>query len=169
MGKRKIVDQEEAWIPPQEEDSSSTASPEAAEKLKAPFLQLAQMRAQKDDLEREMTELNQLYADQEYTCLQALEKSGLKNIPIKGVGLFFGSVHVRPKTVDEPSLFEDLRSRDAGDLIKETVHHKSLGAFIKELKERGEWEANPLKGVEIFEQPFIGFRREGGARDGKHV
>jgi hypothetical protein len=169
MSKKRVIDidQQEAWVPPvEEEQGQPILNPQAAEQLKAPFLQFHQLKQQKDELEREMTELKDEIGLAQERCLKALEASGLKNLPIKGVGLFYGSVSVHPKATDEMMLFEDLRSRGAGDMIKETVHHKTLGAFIKELKARGEWETNPLKGVEIFEEPYIGFRREGGARDG---
>lgn len=69
-----------------------------------------------------------------------MENLELDDFNAPGVGRVELGIEVYPslKKDDEERFFAWLRERDDGDIIKETVHHKTLQSFIKELLENGE-------------------------------
>ena len=70
-----------------------------------------------------------------------MNEAGLKNFKNDdGVSVIRRNIsYFNVLAVDRPDLFEWLRNKGAGDLIKETVHHGTLRAFLADYMEQGNW------------------------------
>lgn len=77
----------------------------------------------------------------ERELISAMNEAGLKNFKNDdGVSAIRRNVaYYNVLAVDKPDLFDWLRSKDAGDLIKETVHHGTLRSFLADYVEQGNW------------------------------
>lgn len=77
----------------------------------------------------------------ERELISAMNEAGLKNFKNDdGVSVIRRTVsYFNVLAQDRPELFEWLKNKEAGDLIKETVHHGTLRAFLADYMEQGNW------------------------------
>lgn len=110
----------------------------------------------KKSLEEEVKDINGRITAVQETFVEMMENNDMQNFSIKDLGMFYISSDVHPKMVNQDALFADLKSRGAGDLIKPTIHSKTLKAYVKECLEN----SNEVpQGVEIYTKTSVRVRK----------
>ena len=102
---------------------------------------LKSQRTLKASLEGQLKEVKEAEANTKASLIESLEaRDAQATAKYEGIGyvsLAKPKLYASYKKENEDSVFKYLRDSKRGDLIKETVHHKSLGTFVKEAIESG--------------------------------
>lgn len=130
------------------------------EHLRGPIIAFQRLKQMAKDQKDQLAQTNVLLAEKQFECVKLLELYGLHNARLDGVGLVtvVPTDHVSIPKETESALFEELRSRGMGDVIKTepTVNSKTLASLVKELREGGE---APLQNAKVFTEMKISIRK----------
>lgn len=119
---------------------------------------MAELRAQKDELEEKLKLINVEY---DYIRLQRLpekmEEEGIQGLKVDGVGRVSlrGDIYVSVLADNREVFHTWLRDTNRGDLIKDTVNASTLKASVKEWIKRGEEIPEELIKVTPFTMSVI--------------
>lgn len=122
--------------------SKPTESLPQSESIKQPFLDLQRLNQMAEDQEASLKDTKEAIRQKTTECVEMLERHGLKNAKLEGIGTVFilESTHVNVSKAAQEALYEELRERGFGDVIRTepSVHSSSLKALVNELREAGE-------------------------------
>lgn len=119
---------------------------------------MAELRAQKDELEEKLKLINVEY---DYIRLQRLpekmDEEGIQGLKVDGVGRVSlrGDIYVSVLADNREVFHTWLRDTNRGDLIKDTVNASTLKASVKEWIKRGEEIPEELIKVTPFTMSVI--------------
>jgi hypothetical protein len=123
---------------------------------------LVELRAEKDDLERQLKEVNGEINDTEFLLVTAMTDAETQSFNRAG-RMFSLTSKVRAAAVAgrKEELFDALKAEGFGDLVYETVNVNSLSSFVKEqTAENGDVLPEWLAGlVSVYEKPGISVRK----------
>lgn len=108
----------------------------AAEQLIEAAKELGRLRDQKEELEAELKVINKAKTELETQRLpQMMEDAEVEKMTIEGVGTLYtqAGVYASILASDRDKAYDWLREHGHGDIVKETVHHQSLTAWVKEM------------------------------------
>jgi hypothetical protein len=88
--------------------------------------------------------------------IDTMESLQVKNIRLDDIGMFYLASSIYPKVLDQQLLFDDLRSRGDGSLIKETINSNTLRAYIKECMDN---KNEVPKGIEIYAETKLRLKK----------
>jgi len=108
----------------------------AAENLIEAAKELGALRDRKEELEAELKVINKAKTELETQRLpQMMEDAEVEKMTIEGVGTLYtqAGVYASILASDRDKAYDWLREHGHGDIVKETVHHQSLTAWVKEM------------------------------------
>jgi len=118
-------------------------------------IKLRQLLEEKKELEEATKNINTEIDRLQGQFVEAMQILKLKNFEISDIGKFFLHSSLYSKVVNKEILFEDLRAKDAGDLIREVVNPQTLRAYVREQLEN----SNTIPaGVEVFTKTVVHMR-----------
>jgi len=116
------------------------------------------LRASKTNLENQLKEVTQEIEKTKASLIESLEaRNAQATAKYEGVGyvsLAKPRLYASYDKENEQKVFDYLEHEGRGDLIKQTVHHKSLASFVGESIENGKNMPNYLK---YYLQPDLRF------------
>lgn len=119
-------------------------------------LRLKELLNKKKDLEAALSNLNSEIEDHQIKFVELMEMHSMQKFSINDVGTFYLSSDLFPRILDRELLFQDLKARGAGDLIKPTVNAQTLKAYVKECLE----SKNEIpKGIETHTKTMVRIRK----------
>ena len=98
--------------------------------------ELGALRDQKEELEARLKEINKAKTELETQKLpKMMEDAEVEKMTIEGVGTLYtqAGVYASVLAADREMAYDWLRENGHGDIVKETVHHQSLTAWVKEM------------------------------------
>jgi glutamine phosphoribosylpyrophosphate amidotransferase len=123
---------------------------------------LKNLRDLKQDLERQVKEVNEKIDDTDYRLSELMAETETQNFTRSGV-MFCLTTKTRASAVagSKEELYAALRERGFGELVYETVNANSLSSFVKEqTEENGEALPDWLTGlVNVFDKTTVGVRK----------
>jgi glutamine phosphoribosylpyrophosphate amidotransferase len=123
---------------------------------------LKNLRDLKQDLERQVKEVNEKIDDTDYRLSELMVETETQNFTRSGV-MFCLTTKTRASAVagSKGELYAALRERGFGELVYETVNANSLSSFVKEqTEENGETLPDWLTGlVNVFDKTTVGVRK----------
>lgn len=93
------------------------------------------LRLEKEDLEGQLKEINKAKAKLEDSVVpEAMMLAGVTKITLKDIGTLYlkSAVQAHILANDHFAAFQWLKNHGHGDLIKETIHWKTLVGFVEE-------------------------------------
>lgn len=129
---------------------------EAAPRLRPNCEALVKLRQDKERAEKELTGINGEIDQLVQQMVADFDRMGVRQVKLEGLGLFYRSAQLYPKTLDEAALFADLKKRGKDAVIKQTVHSQTLRALVKEMSDAGEKQ---LAGIDVTPKEVVAFRR----------
>ena len=122
---------------------------------------LKELKDQKKEAERIVKEINAEIEQVNEELSQIMVAEEMQNFSRAG-SLFYLSTKTfaSPVKGQHEELYNWLKQNGYGDLVKETVHHQSLTAFIKEMLEEEEELPEDLQDkVNVHEKTIVGVRK----------
>lgn len=110
------------------------------------------LREEKDVLAKTSKDLNKCLEEIEKQLILQMENENLQNFRDADHGLIYLREDIHATIEDPDQAFKWLREHNMSDIIKETVHSKTLSVTVKD---HGE-----IPGVKSFYQTKIGFKRD---------
>lgn len=107
------------------------------------------LREQKDELKKQLSEVQSQLDEAEVELVNWLENNSLTNVKSE-LGTISLRAEVYARIDDEATAFSWLRENNMGDIIKETVHSKTLASLVK--------DNGDIPGVVSHYQTKISFR-----------
>ena len=111
----------------------------------------AYLRATKDALAKEAKEVQAKLDKIEQQLVLVMENESLTSFKDERYGTVYLRDEVRASVKDESALFPWLQERNLDDVIKKTIHAKTLSSMVKDYPD--------MPGVEIFYQTKLGLRK----------
>lgn len=110
-----------------------------------------ELRKKKDELEKALDDVKESLAETEKELVLYMENQNLQNFTDKTYGTIFLREQVYARIDDEGTAFGWFRDHNMGDIIKETIHNKTLCAVVKDNPE--------IPGVVTTWETKVGYRR----------
>lgn len=113
---------------------------DAEKKLLASAQKLSDLKDKKEELEKELTEVNKAKAKlEEHTIPRMMEDFEIEKIKFKDIGTLYtqGSVRAYINVGDVEEAHQWFRDNGHGALIKEGIHWATLKSWVKEQIEEG--------------------------------
>jgi hypothetical protein len=107
-------------------------------------------------LEVQVDKLTEELNIEQAKMIDTMESLQVKNIRLDDIGMFYLASSIYPKVLDQQLLFDDLRSRGDGSLIKETINSNTLRAYIKECMDN---KNEVPKGIEIYAETKLRLKK----------
>lgn len=121
------------------------------------------LRDRKDTINAELKDINSQLDDIEKELVVVMENENLQNFKDDRFGTLYLREEVYARVESEDKFFPWLRDRGMADVIKYTVHAKTLSGIVKELNEKGE---SVPEGVVAQFITKLGYRKaKGGAAE----
>ena len=136
---------------------ASTTEDGTALDLGATAQRYIELRLHKDDLEAQLKATQELLDVAENDLLFTMENLNMQSFRDKDHGLVYVSPDVRVKIEDEAATFAWFERNDLSDVIKRTIHNRTLCAMVKERKKDG---LEDIPGVLVGWGNRINFRRK---------
>ena len=106
---------------------------------------LEYLRFMVKELDRKVTALsNHVKEISEHMMPTLMFNKGMKSTTFIGVGRVAINQHWTAKMLNPPKCMEWLRAEGNGGVIRETVHHETLGAIAREAATKGHWLPHDL-------------------------
>lgn len=109
-------------------------------------------REQKDVLAKAAKDLNSRLEEVEKELILQMENESLQNFRDSDHGLIYLREDIHATIEDSSQAFQWLREHNMSDIIKETVHSKTLSATVK--------DHGKIPGVKSFYQTKIGYKKD---------
>lgn len=119
--------------------------------------QYIDLRLKKDALEAELKGIEEQLDVSEHQLLFTMENLNMQSFRDKDHGLIYVSPDVRVKIEDEEATFRWFEENDMADIIKRTIHNRTLCSLVKERKKE---EQSDIPGVLANWGNRINFRRK---------
>ena len=119
--------------------------------------QYIDLRLKKDALEAELKGIEEQLDVSEHQLLFTMENLNMQSFRDKEHGLIYVSPDVRVKIEDEEATFRRFEENDMADIIKRTIHNRTLCSLVKERKKE---EQSDIPGVLANWGNRINFRRK---------
>lgn len=134
--------------------------PDSLNNLKMLSNQLSDLKAEKDNLDGRVSELETKIKDIQKEMLQVMSNAGMESFRTPR-GLFYTHTATRARVLNPEAAFEFLRENNLGGLIKETVNANSLSSDIRRLAEEGAIALEDLEanGIGVFIDESVRIRK----------
>lgn len=123
---------------------------------------LKNLRDLKQDLEKQVKDVNAQIDDTDYQLSELMAETETQNFTRSGT-MFCLTTKTRASAVggSKEELYIALKSQGFGDLVYETVNANSLSSFVKEqIEENGDALPDWLNGlVNVFDKTTVGVRK----------
>ena len=124
---------------------------------------LVELRERKGRLQDELKAVNAEIENVDRRLAEAMTLEELQSFSRDG-RLFYlkTETYVSPTAGARPRLIEWLKENGFGDIVQETVHHRTLSATVKEMLDEDDELPDGLEQlVNVFEKTTVGLRRAG--------
>ena len=125
--------------------------------------QLVELRERKGRLQDELKAVNAEIENVDRQLAEAMTWEELQSFSRDG-RLFYlkTETYVSPTAGARPRLIEWLKENGFGDIVQETVHHRTLSATVREMLDEDDELPDGLEQlVNVFEKTTVGLRRAG--------
>lgn len=124
---------------------------------------LVELRERKGRLQDELKAVNAEIENVDHRLAEAMTLEELQSFSRDG-RLFYlkTETYVSPTAGARPRLIEWLKENGFGDIVQETVHHRTLSATVREMLDEDDELPDGLEQlVNVFEKTTVGLRRAG--------
>lgn len=124
---------------------------------------LVELRERKGRLQDELKAVNAEIENVDRRLAEAMTLEELQSFSRDG-RLFYlkTETYVSPTAGARPRLIEWLKENGFGDIVQETVHHRTLSATVREMLDEDDELPDGLEQlVNVFEKTTVGLRRAG--------
>lgn len=121
---------------------------------------LRELRERKKKLQDELKEVNAAIDQCEQALAEEMISQEVQNFNLDGRTFYLSTqVYASPKADRKYELYQWLKDNGYGDMVQETVHSRTLSAFVKELLDEGELPPELAEMVNVYEKTVVGMRR----------
>lgn len=121
---------------------------------------LVSLKEQKDYFKQELDSIKEQHDQHANDLLQLMNNESMESFKALGK-TFYTTTELRSSIADTGAAFKYLRDNGKGDVIKETVHSRTLGSVVKEIIASGEAEITELEtvGFKVYPQEVLRMRK----------
>ena len=121
---------------------------------------LKDLKTQKKNLEADLKDINGELAVVEADLAEVMASDEVQNFTRDGNMFYLSNkLYASTKAGQQEALSDWLKENGHGAIVKETVHHQTLNAFVKELLSDDELPEELEDMVNVFEKVTVGVRK----------